>query len=236
MNLKKTVEDGPSFNLVIQILIVISLVAFCIETLPDLSPQARWWLYVVEVLTVSVFTIEYGLRVLVADHRLRFVFSFYGLVDLIAILPFYVATGLDLRTIRVLRIFRVFRVFKFLRYTQAIDRFKTAFRELREELVLFVIATVLTVFLSSVGIYFFESERQPETFGSVFHCMWWSVVTLTTVGYGDVYPVTVGGRVFTALVLLVGIGIIAVPTGLFASALTRTERKDANSQKPDDGR
>lgn len=226
MNLKTTIEDGKAFNLVIQGLVLLSLICFCIETLPDLSDETRYWLYVTEVITVSIFTIEYGLRIFVADNRLKFITSFYGLIDLVAILPFYVATGIDLRTVRVLRIFRVFRIFKFLRYTKAIERFKVAFRDLKEELILFVIATVLTVFLSSVGIYYFEGEAQPETFGSVFHCMWWAVVTLTTVGYGDVYPVTVGGRVFTALVLLIGIGIIAVPTGLFASALTRTRKRD----------
>jgi voltage-gated potassium channel len=226
MNLKRMVEEGKAFNLIIQALILVSLLTFSIETLPDLGKRARYWLYVVEVVTVSIFTIEYGLRILVADNRLRFITSFYGLVDLIAILPFYVGTGIDLRTVRVLRIFRVFRILKFLRYTRAIERFKEAFRELREELVLFVIATVLMVFLSSVGIYYFEGEKQPATFGSVFHCMWWAVVTLTTVGYGDVYPVTVGGRLFTAFVLLLGIGIIAVPTGLFASALTKIRRKE----------
>ncbi len=226
MNLKKTIEDGKTFNLVIQALILVSLISFCVETLPELSDRTRYWLHVVEVVTVSIFTIEYGLRILVADNRLRFITSFYGLIDLIAILPFYVAIGIDLRTVRVLRIFRVFRIFKFLRYTKAIERFKDAFRQLREELVLFVIAAVLMVFLSSVGIYYFEGEAQPKTFGSVFHCMWWAVVTLTTVGYGDVYPITVGGRLFTSFVLLVGIGIIAVPTGLFASALTKTRKKD----------
>ncbi len=100
---------------------------------------------------------------------------------------------------------------------------------IREELVLYVIATLLMVFLSSVGIYYFESDTQPATFGSVFHCFWWAVVTLTTVGYGDVYPVTIGGRIFTAVVLFLGIGIIAVPTGLFASALTAT-RKEADAK------
>ena len=75
------------------------------------------------------------------------------------------------------------------------------------------------VFLSAVGIYHFEGQQQPEAFGSVFHCLWWAIVTLTTVGYGDVYPVTIGGRVFTVLILMVGIGVVAVPTGLLASAL-----------------
>jgi voltage-gated potassium channel len=235
MTLKKTVEEGKTFNLIIQVLILISLVSFSAETLPNLSDRAHYWLRVVEVLTVSIFTLEYGLRILVADDRIRFITSLYGLIDLMAILPFYVSTGLDLRTIRVLRIFRVFRIFKLLRYTNAIDRFKEAFYELREELVLFVVATVLIVFLSSVGIYYFEGAAQPDTFGSVFHCMWWAVVTLTTVGYGDAYPITLGGRLFTSIVLLLGIGTIAVPTGLFASALTRTRKRQSdNDERPVD--
>jgi voltage-gated potassium channel len=230
MNLKQLVEDtdtrsGKVFNLTIQALILVSLVTFSIETLPGLSGNAQYWLFVVEVLTVSIFTIEYGLRILVADDRLKFIRSFYGLVDLVAILPFYVSTGIDLRAVRVLRVFRVFRIFKLLRYTKALDSFKKAFIELREELVLFLIAAALTVFLASVGIYYFEGEAQPKEFGSIFHCFWWAIVTLTTVGYGDTYPITVGGRIFTSLVLLAGIGIITVPTGLFASALTSTREK-----------
>ncbi len=130
--------------------------------------------------------------------------------------------------VRALRVFRVFRVLKFLRYTKAMDRFKHTFHEVKDELVLFLVAAVLVVFLSSVGIYYFESEAQPKSFGSVFHCMWWAVVTLTTVGYGDIYPVTVGGRIFTSVILILGIGIIAVPTGLFTAAMRRTRENEAS--------
>jgi voltage-gated potassium channel len=231
MTLKKIVEDtdtraGKIFDLTIESLILVSLVGFCLETLPNLSKETQFWLYAVEVVIVSVFTIEYGLRILVADNRWRFIFSFYGLIDLLAILPFYVSTGVDLRAVRAFRLFRVFRMFKFLRYTKAIQRYKRAFIEIREELVLYAIAAAIVLFLSSVGIYYFECETQPEQFGSMFHCLWWAIVTLTTVGYGDVVPVTVGGRIFTFFVLLLGIGTVAVPTGLMASALTRTREKD----------
>ncbi|MBN2023824.1 MAG: ion transporter [Pirellulales bacterium] len=231
MTLKQLVEDtdtwpGRIFDLAIEGLILFSLVTFSIETLPGLSRESQFWLYVAEVVTVALFTIEYGLRILVADNRLRFIFSFYGLVDLLAIAPFYISTGVDLRGVRAVRVFRVIRVLKFGRYSAAIRRFRLAWVEIREELVLYVIATAVLVFLSSVGIYYFEGEAQPEAFGSVFHCFWWAIVTLTTVGYGDVYPVTVGGRVFTAVVLLVGIGVIAVPAGLFASALTKTRTEE----------
>ena len=231
MTLEKIVEDtdtraGRAFDLVVEALILVSLVSFSLETLPHLSKEWRFWLYVVEAVTVALFTVEYALRILVADQRLRFIFSLYGLVDLAAILPFYIAVGVDLRSLRVLRMFRLFRVFKLFRYTKAMQRFREALGRIKEELVLYLFATTLLLFLASVGIYYFEGETQPETFGSVFHCLWWAVITLTTVGYGDACPVTVGGRIFTGLVLLLGIGTIAVPTGLFASALTETRRKD----------
>lgn len=231
MDLRRLVEDssspaGRAFFLTIQALIVVSLVSFSIETLPDLSETAAFWLYVVEVVTVSIFTIEYGLRILVAQNRLRYIFSFYGLVDLLAIAPFYVSAGVDLRAVRALRFFRVFRVFKILRYTKAIQRLKDAFRDVKEELIVYGMATAILVYLASVGIYYFESEAQPKQFGSIFHCLWWAIVTLTTVGYGDAYPVTVGGRIFTCFVVVLGIGIVAVPTGLLASALAKERNRD----------
>jgi voltage-gated potassium channel len=156
----------------------------------------------------------------VADPKTAYIFSFYGVVDLLAILPFYVSTGLDLRSLRAVRLLRLFRIVKLVRYSAAIQRFHRAFVIAKEELVLFFSAAAVVLFLSAVGIHYFEGQAQPEAFGSVFHCLWWAVVTLTTVGYGDVYPVTVGGRVFTFLVLIVGLGVVAVPTGIMASALS----------------
>ncbi len=234
MRLKQLVEDpdsrpGRFFDLSIQALILVSLVSFSIETLPNLGDKTRFWLYVVELVTVTIFTIEYGLRILVADNRWRFIFSFYGLVDLLAILPFYVSIGLvDLRAVRILRLFRLFRILKIARYTTAIHRFRDAFLDIRDDLVLYLIAAVFSIFLISVGIYYFEGEVQPEQFGSVFHCLWWTVVTLTTVGYGDAVPVTVGGRIFTGIIMLLGIGTVAVPTGLFAAALARSRNERPN--------
>ena len=97
----------------------------------------------------------------------------------------------------------------------------------REELVLFLLnVALILIFLSAVGIYYFEHDRQPEHFASVFHSLWWAVVTLTTVGYGDMFPITTGGRVFTFFVLFLGLGIVAVPTGLFASALAKAREEE----------
>jgi voltage-gated potassium channel len=226
MNLKSIIEKhdttaGKIFDYFIQFLIILSLISFTIETIPDLSHEFHFWLYTLEVFTVIVFSIEYLLRIFVADNKLKFIFSFYGLIDLFAILPFYVSRTIDLRSIRIFRLLRLFRAFKLLRYSKALKRFQSAFLMIKEELITFFIITIFMLFFSSVGIYYFESSAQPDKFTSIFDCMWWSVATLTTVGYGDVFPVTIGGKIFTFFILLIGLGIIAVPTGLIASALTK---------------
>ena len=221
---RRDTRSGRSFQLIIQALIVLSLVTFSIETLPNLSENTRRLLQAFEVFTVAVFTIEYFLRIIVARRKLGFIFSFYGLIDLMAILPFYISQGIDLRSLRAFRLLRLFRAFKLLRYSQAMRRLRTALALVREEIVLFFFITVLLLFFSAVGIYYFEHEAQPEAFASVFHSLWWALATLTTVGYGDIYPVTLGGRVFTFFVLMVGLGIVAVPCGMLASALSEARR------------
>ena len=144
-----------------------------------------------------------------------------------AILPFYVAAGFDLRAVRVIRLLRLARILKLLKYNQAINRFHRALVISKEELILFGFVAVVMLYLSAVGIYYFENVAQPERFESVFHSLWWAVTTLTTVGYGDMYPVTVGGKLFTFLVLMVGLGIVAIPTGLLASALSQARDEEA---------
>ena len=210
---------GAVFDWAIQALVVVSLVTFALETSPNLSEEGREWLRVGEIVVVAIFTAEYLARVWTAQNRLRFICSFFGVVDLLAILPFYLSLGMDLRSIRVVRLLRVFRALKLARYSAAIGRFRRALVLAKEELVLFGVSSAMVLYLAAVGIYYFEHEAQPEKFPSIFAALWWAVATLTTVGYGDVYPVTVGGRVFTFLVLVVGLGIVSVPSGIVASAL-----------------
>ena len=233
--LKKVVEEsdtplGRAFDLFIQALIVLSLISFSIETLPNLSESAQSWLRGFEIFSVGVFSIEYLLRVYVATPRSRYIFSFFGIVDIVAILPFYIGTGVDLRSIRTFRLLRLFRIFKLARYSAAVRRFHLALTIAKEEIVLFLGATVILLYLAAVGIYYFESDAQPEHFGSVFHCLWWAVATLTTVGYGDVYPITVGGRIFTFVILLIGLGVISVPAGLVASALAKARQMEDDAR------
>lgn len=218
---------GKVFTFSIQFLIIVSLITFSIDTLPNLSPRSKELLRLIEVIIVAIFTMEYILRLIVAEKIFKFVFSFFGLIDLVAILPFYIASGIDLRAVRVFRLLRLLRILKLLKYNQAISRFRRALVIVKEELILFGMVAGILLYLSAVGIYYFEHEAQPEQFKSVFHSLWWAVTTLTTVGYGDMYPITAGGRLFTFFVLMIGLGIVAVPTGLVASALSQVRNEDA---------
>ncbi|MDH5435261.1 MAG: ion transporter [Gammaproteobacteria bacterium] len=221
--------EGKIFVAFIQSLIVLSLITFSIETLPDLSSATKELLWNVETITIAIFTIEYVLRLYVADKKFGFIFSFFGLIDLIAILPFYLVSGVDLRTVRIFRFLRLIRILKLARYSRAAKHFSRALVIAREELILFGSVALILLYLSAVGIYYFEYETQPEQFKSIFHSLWWALATLTTVGYGDIYPITLGGKVFTFFILIIGIGVIAVPTGLFASALSQA-RNDHNKE------
>jgi len=213
------------FAVFIQILILLSLVTFSIETLPNLEPETRTILSSIEIFCVVIFTIEYILRIYVADSKPKFIFSFFGLIDLVAILPFYLSFGVDLRSLRVLRFLRIFRILKLVRYNKAINHFTRAIKSAKEEILLFVFITLMLIYFSAVGIYYFENEAQPEYFTSIFDSLWWAIITLTTVGYGDVYPITAGGKVFTFFILMIGLGIVAIPTGIISSALTRSVDK-----------
>lgn len=224
--LREIVEDnttnkGRYFDYSIQTLIVLSLISFSIETLPDLSSNIRIWLGYFEIFSVVVFSAEYLLRIWVSNKPLSYMLSFYGIIDILAILPFYLVGFLDLRFLRAFRILRIFRALKIIRYNKAIRRFGLAFKLVKEEIILFAACTLILIFITSAGIYYFENEAQPETFKSIFHSAWWSIVTLTTVGYGDVYPITLGGRIFTFFVLMIGVGMVTVPAGLVASALSK---------------
>ena len=230
-SLKQIVEESSSkrgriFDFGIQALIVVSLITFSIETLPNLSHRARFWLRLIEIVTVMIFTAEYILRIFVAGRKRSFIFSFFGIIDFLSILPFYIASGIDLRSLRAFRLLRLFRILKLVRYSKAIQRFHRALLIAKEELVLYFFVTLLLLYFAAVGIYYFEFNSQPDTFSSVFHSLWWAVATLTTVGYGDVYPITVGGRIFTFIVLLIGLGVVSVPAGLVASALTKAREME----------
>lgn len=219
-----TTKAGRFFDTFIQVLIILSLVAFTIETFPDNKESTNNFLLKFEWFCVIIFSVEYLLRIYVAEKPLKYIFSFYGIIDLLAVLPFYLSTFFDFRALRAFRIFRIFRMFKLIRYNKALRRFHIAYGIIKEELVLFLMLTFIFLYIASAGIYHFEREAQPEYFSSIVDSGWWAAVTLTTVGYGDVYPITNGGKIFTMFILLIGVGIITIPAGLIASALSKARK------------
>jgi voltage-gated potassium channel len=226
-----TSQKGKIFDYFIQVLIFLSLAAFTVETLPNNSVGTVNILNNFELICVIIFSVEYILRIFVSKNPLKYIFSFYGIIDFLAIFPFYLRGTFDLRALRAFRIFRIFRALKLIRYNKALNRFHIATKIVKEEIILFLIITFIFIFLASAGIYFFENKAQPEIFASVIHSAWWAVVTLTTIGYGDVYPITIGGKIFTFFILLIGVGIVTIPAGLVASALSKAREIEEDNDK-----
>ncbi len=218
--IENNTKNGKRFDLFIQALIILSIISFSIETVPKLNPIIKEILADIEIIGVCIFSIEYLLRIYLSPKPFKYIFSFFGVIDLLAVLPFYLSTSIDLRSIRIFRLFRLFRIFKLLKYNSAIDRIKDAFYDVKNELVIFITATLFLIYLSSIGIYYFENPVQPDQFKSIFHSMWWAIGAVF--GYGDLLPITVGGKIFSSIIVFIGIGLVAIPTGLLASAFSKT--------------
>jgi voltage-gated potassium channel len=222
---EKTMLDRPVPAAILAGLIIFSIVTFSLETLPNLDSTTMRLLDYCEYFIVAVFTVEYIYRLMTSPKKINFITSPYGLIDLIAILPFFLSLAIDLRSLRAIRLLRLARLLKLARYTSAFDRLAQALKDSKHELVVSISMLAIAIYLSAFGIYHFEHAAQPEKFRSIFDALWWSVATITTVGYGDIYPITIGGRMFTFLVMLASLGLVAVPTGIFATALLSVKNR-----------
>jgi voltage-gated potassium channel len=212
-------------------LVVLNLIAVALESVPTLQINYGSWFYSFEIFSVIVFTVEYVARVWSApakrDHengetglkaRMRYVFSFYGLIDLVAILPFYIQAffpGLDLRVLRALRLLRIL---KLNHYNSALDDLFGAIIEEKKSFLTTLYIFSVAFVLSSSLIYYAEHKVQPEDFRSIPDAMYWSIITLTTVGYGDVSPITVFGKSIAAITAIFGVVVVALLTGIVANS------------------
>lgn len=217
-------------NFVIVLIIVASVVALTLETEEHLFTLYRTEFGYFEIFASCFFTIEYIARLWSASSNKEFrsyrhyFFSYNSIIDLIALFPLYLSLlgGMDLRFIMLLRLFRLLRLFKYLApLVIMVEVFKAESRAFISALLVMLVL----VFLSAVGIYFFENEVQQDAFGSIPDAMWWSIVTLTTLGYGDVVPITIGGRVFTGLMTVFAVGIVSLPAGMLASRFSEELHK-----------
>ena len=225
-------------DLFLIVLIVLSTAAIVLESVGDLFSHYGKAFYRFEVFAICVFTLEYCLRFWSCMERapaganpltFRFKHMLFGasLIDLLAILPFYLVLGgfASQADMRFLRIFRLLRVLKLTRYSAAFDILVQALKENSRSLAAAFFVLLMVMLVAATGMYYFEQKAQPEAFSSIPASMWWAFATLTTVGYGDVTPITTGGRVFGALITVLGLGMVALPTGILASAYTEQLRR-----------
>lgn len=217
-------------RLIIGLILAASLTAV-LETEPAIRAAAPAGLFMgLEAFFVIAFAVEYVLRVAAAGvepryagltGRLRYMVSFWAIIDLLAILPsLLLLGGQESFLLRLARLLRLLRIARLGRFTAALNDLVEALRGRRYELLISVAAAGFLLLVSASVLYVLEAEAQPQAFGSIPRALWWSVATLTTVGYGDVYPVTPLGRIFAGITAIAGIGLIAMPAGIIAAALS----------------
>ena len=195
--------------------------------------------YFFELVSIVIFSLEYLYRISYSFTNnglkgvLNYIFSFFGLIDLISILPFYLNQfiNLDGRFLRIIRLFRLTRIFKFGRDSNSLKLFTKALVSVREQLLFTLFLSALTILFSASAIYYLENEAQPDKFSSITESVWWATISLATVGYGDVYPITVGGKIFATIISLVGIGVVAIPTGVISASFVEEIYKERLKRK-----
>jgi voltage-gated potassium channel len=217
-------------NIALILLILINVIAASVQTVEGLQAEYQHFFLRLELVSVLVFTVEFALRIWSAPcaknytTRIGYLTSFDAIIDILAIAPFYVSLfiGVDLRALISLRLLRLL---KLVRYFEALSILGAVLKAELRAFTAAMFVLMILVFIAATGIYFFEREAQPGNFGSIPQSMWWAIVTLTTLGYGDVVPVTIAGRVFAASITILSIGTVALPAGMLASRFSEELRK-----------
>lgn len=235
-------EDVPSrlFDLFIATTIFANIIAMFMETFDTLSPFFKLFKWI-EVITLIIFCIEYGLRIWTADFlyptmtdgkaRLRFLTSFDGIIDLLTILPFFFLSGFI--AFRMLRVVRIFHLFRLNSTHDSFNVITDVLKEKKDQIISSIFFIIILMLASSLGMYSAEHEAQPEVFANGFSGIWWSVSTVLTVGYGDIYPITTAGRILAIIIAFLGVGFVAIPTGIisagFVEQYTKIKENSGNS-------
>lgn len=231
------------FEYLIVTLIILNVISIGIETIRDLNPAVLLILRIFEIVSIIIFSVEFILRIYIADLThpassrfasvMRFMFSFFGLIDLAAILPFYVPFIIraDMRFLRILRLIRFFRIFKLSRYNNTLHLIWDVIREKKSEFLMTFFISILLLVVSAFVMYYVEGPFQPGKFQNIFSALWWAVGTLTPLGYGGFEPVSTTGKVISALVAIIGIGLIALPTGILSAGFTEKISKGKNGKE-----
>ena len=219
---------GRAFDIMLLIFIVLSTVTIMLESVPSISVANRQTFVLIEWMFTLLFTIEYTLRIVASRRKLKYMFSFLGIIDLLSIVPSYLAIFVSgtqvFLVIRVVRLFRIFRILKLAQFLGAGTVLRTALLASRHKISMFLFSVVLIVILS--GALMYAVEGAEHGFTSIPRGVYWAVVTLTTVGYGDIAPQTFLGQLIASVIMVLGYGILAVPTGIVSSEMINIKNKD----------
>lgn len=219
-------RSGKAFDVILILSIIISVFVVMLDSVSSFHEIYGDWFYRIEWIFTILFTIEYVLRIITVERAKGYIFSFYGIVDLLSFLPTYLILLIPgsqfFLVIRFLRILRIFRVLKFTKYIIEADQLQEALVSSRQKIIIFIY-TVVTITVI-VGSLMYVIEGPENGFTSIPKGIYWAIVTLTTVGYGDISPQTSLGQMVSAMIMIMGYGIIAVPTGIFTAELSRVKR------------
>jgi len=215
----------------VYLLILLSTFAIILESDQELSAAYYRQFQVFEIISVTIFSIEYVYRTILNFRRFRnfkYNYGFYGLIDLIAVLPFFLplAFVFDSRALRILRLIRALRILKVGQHSKAVKHLLQVFKEIKGELTLTFFLSLILIVFAGIVVFYAENPFQPEVFNNIGSSIWWAFATLTTVGYGDIYPITVIGKLIASFVAIIGIGLIAIPTGLISATYVDILKRD----------
>lgn len=218
-------------------LIIVNVAGVVLESYQELSDTYHEEFHLLELISVVVFSIEYLLRIIFSatiygrkkgiSSSLKYIFSLEGIIDFLAIIPFYLPMfiTLDARTLRILRLFRLFRIFKLNYYHEALLTLNNVIKSKARILSMTIFTVLIFLVLTSAMMFELENDVQPDKFPNIVQTVWWAIATLTTVGYGDVYPVTNAGKILASITALLGIGLVAIPTGIISAGFVEELQK-----------
>ena len=226
--------NGKLFDVILLAAILLSIIGVMLESVDEIDKKYHELIMAFEWGFTILFTIEYFFRIYAVNRPLKYIFSFMGIVDLLAIIPTYLIFIFPavhwMSVIRAIRLIRIFRIFKLSRYLRGAHTMQIALRSSRPKIIVFLLSIMLFVIILGTLMYIIENSVGTNGFENIPNSIYWSIITLTTVGYGNIVPMTILGKIVASFIMILGYGIIAVPTGIVTAEFSRKRKEKVNTQ------